>query len=67
MSEKEPDKRYVCQHCGVPMEEGEVSFKYLKFNFSASIPRCPKCGMICVPEELAKGKMKEVEMMLEDK
>ena len=66
MSE-EKKKQYICQNCGIPMEEKEVSFKYLKYNFSAPIPCCPKCGMVCVPEELARGKMKEVETTLEDK
>ena len=67
MKERGSDNKYICQLCGVPMEHEEVSFKYLKFNFSAPIPRCPVCGQICVPEELARGKMREVEMMLEDK
>ena len=64
---EETKKQYICQNCGIAMVDEKVSFKYLKYNFSAPIPRCPKCGMICVPEELARGQMKEVETTLEDK
>jgi hypothetical protein len=31
------------------------------------LPRCPRCGLVFIPEELALGKMAEVEKLLEDK
>jgi hypothetical protein len=35
--------------------------------FRLELPTCPSCGMVLVPEELATGKMLEVEKILEDK
>ncbi|WP_192895297.1 DVU_1557 family redox protein [Pelotomaculum sp. FP] len=40
---------------------------YLDNNFKTDLPRCPRCGLIYVPEELAGGKMLELEQTLEDK
>ena len=34
---------------------------------ASNISTCPSCGMVLVPEELATGKMLEVEKILEDK
>ncbi len=31
------------------------------------VPACPKCGKVYISEELAEGRMSEVEQMLEDK
>jgi hypothetical protein len=31
------------------------------------MPHCPNCNQVLVPEELALGKMAEVEKILEDK
>jgi hypothetical protein len=45
----------------------EASFKYLNRSFKHPVDRCPSCGQIFIPEELAKGKMKQVEEALEEK
>jgi uncharacterized C2H2 Zn-finger protein len=40
---------------------------YLGNSYPVQLMRCPKCGMVMVTEELAMGKMNEVEKALEDK
>jgi len=42
-------------------------FSYLGHSYYADILKCPGCGEVYIPEELAKGRMSEVETMLEDK
>ena len=56
-----------CSKCHVPLEEMEVTFCYLERQFRHKVPRCPKCGQVYIPEALAKGRMAEVEKLLEDK
>jgi Fe-S oxidoreductase len=57
----------ICAKCRTPLLEIETRFEYLKHEFSHAIPKCPVCGLVYVSEELAEGKMFEVETMLEDK
>ncbi len=56
-----------CEKCDVPMEPMDARFKYLKRDFQHKVLRCPKCGLVYIPKDLAKGRMKEVESALEDK
>ena len=56
-----------CGCCHVPLENGEVTLHYLGNDFPILMPRCPKCGQSLIPEELAVGKILEVEQALEDK
>jgi len=60
-------EKLECKKCGVPLEMKRVEFGYLKQNFFTEIPACTKCGQIYVPEELATGKMADVEKNLEEK
>ncbi|HWR30016.1 MAG TPA: hypothetical protein VN631_09285 [Negativicutes bacterium] len=57
----------ICQKCKVPLESGKVTVQYMESAFPVELPRCPKCGLVYVPETLATGKMMEVEKALEDK
>lgn len=59
--------KLVCDRCKVEMEETEVHFKYLSRNFKYKVPRCPRCGQVSLPENLVKGKMADVEAMIEEK
>jgi hypothetical protein len=59
--------KLICQKCRVPLEPRRVSFKYMGFDFYHEVPACPRCGQVLISEELAKGRMAEVEMNLEDK
>jgi NAD-dependent SIR2 family protein deacetylase len=57
----------ICQKCNVPLESGRVTVQYMENAFPVELPRCPKCGLVFVPETLAIGKMLDVEKALEDK
>lgn len=57
----------LCEKCGVPLELQSVKITYLKSTFPTRILRCPSCGLSFVSEELAMGKMVEVEELLEEK
>ena len=56
-----------CRRCGIDMEPAETYFEYLGHDFHTKAPRCPKCGQVYIPEDLAKGKIAEVERTMEDK
>ena len=59
--------RLLCGTCGVELEMMRTQFSYLGHVFHTNVPRCPKCGQVFITEELAKGRMAEVETSLEDK
>ncbi|TVM16337.1 DNA-binding protein [Oceanidesulfovibrio indonesiensis] len=58
---------WTCQQCGKPLMPGKAQLTYMGSVFDVELPKCAKCGMVIVPEELALGKMLEVEQVLEDK
>lgn len=60
-------KEIICNKCQVPLESIEVTFSYLGKQFRHDVDRCPKCGQVYIPEDLAKGRMAEVEKILEEK
>jgi uncharacterized protein (DUF2225 family) len=49
------------------MEKIRTKLAYLNHEFSHELLRCPVCGQVYIPEELANGRISEVETMLEDK
>ncbi|MCU0493926.1 MAG: hypothetical protein MUD01_20235 [Chloroflexaceae bacterium] len=57
----------LCGRCQVPLQVRRVNVAYLGNAFPVELLRCPQCGLTFVPEELALGKMAEVEQALEDK
>ena len=57
----------MCAKCKVPLEPGEVVLRYMGNDFPVQLPKCPICGQSLVPEELALGKILQVERALEDK
>jgi hypothetical protein len=61
------DTEWLCARCEIPLEIGKVNVGYLGSVFPVDLLRCSRCGQVFVPEELAAGKMAEVEKMLEDK
>ncbi|WP_027400409.1 DVU_1557 family redox protein [Anaerovorax odorimutans] len=63
----EEKQTLICDKCNVGMEDKEVQFKYLNRSFRHKVKRCPKCGQVYIPEDLAEGRMKEVEGILEEK
>lgn len=58
---------WLCSKCGTKLEKKLVIVKYLSGNFEVELMKCPKCNMVLISEELARGKMLEVEKSLEDK
>lgn len=58
---------WICAQCNIPLEVGNVTVSYLGSEFPVDLPKCPQCGFVFVSEELALGKMAEVEQTLEDK
>lgn len=58
---------WSCAACGEPLVPGKVDIAYMGSSFPVELPVCPKCGLVLIPEELALGKMNEVEKALEDK
>lgn len=63
----EEKQKVICDKCKVEMVELDVDFSYLNRSFRHKVPRCPICGQVFIPEELASGRMSEVERMLEEK
>ena len=59
--------KWLCADCGIPLQPGKVTVSYLNNAYPVELLRCPHCGLTWVPEELALGKMAEVEKILEDK
>ncbi len=58
---------WECAACGVPLATGKVMVAYLGSAYPVELLKCPSCGLVFIPEELALGKMLEVEKSLEDK
>ncbi len=57
----------ICDKCKVELVELEVEFSYLNRSFRHKVPRCPECGQVYISEELAGGRMSDVEKNLEEK
>ena len=70
MSEKDAlsaGTEWLCAKCELPLEIGKVDVGYLGSTFPVDLLRCSRCGQVFIPEQLAAGKMAEVEKLLEDK
>lgn len=63
----EADGEWLCAKCACPLEQKMHTVTYLGSAFDVTLPTCPQCGAVLVPESLALGKMAEVESLLEDK
>jgi hypothetical protein len=58
---------WECGRCRIPLEPGKVTVSYLGNAFPVDLLHCPRCGLVLITEDLALGKMAEVEKSLEDK
>lgn len=65
--ERSDGRQIICGRCQVPLAAARTKLTYQGVNFEAELPRCPRCGQVFVPEELALGKMHQLEISLEDK
>jgi len=68
MSEpKPPASQLSCAKCKQDLVPGKVTVSYLGNSFPVDLLKCPSCGLVFVPEDLATGRMLQVEQALEDK
>ncbi|MFA9466115.1 MAG: DVU_1557 family redox protein [Velocimicrobium sp.] len=65
----ETDKNtpWICAKCRKELVTKKVKVRYLEGNFEVELLKCPECNNVFISEELALGKMLEVEKGLEDK
>jgi Zn-finger nucleic acid-binding protein len=63
----EADIPWICDKCNEKLKLRKTRIAYLGAEFQVELLKCPKCGMVFIDEELAKGKILEVEKSLEDK
>lgn len=61
------DMDWVCEQCSLKLVPGMVTLFYLGNEFKVELPVCPQCSAVMISEELAMGRMLEVEQLLEDK
>lgn len=61
------DLEWMCRKCNRPLEVVTVTVEYMENQFTTELPACPDCGFVLISEELALGKLAEVEQLLEDK
>jgi hypothetical protein len=61
------DDCWICYRCHKKLELKQVSVLYLGGRFEVELMQCPQCKMVIINENLALGKMLEVEKGLEDK
>ncbi len=59
--------QWMCGRCGCALETKKVNVSYMGSSFPVDLPVCPQCGQVYISEELATGKMADVEQLLEDK
>lgn len=65
--ENEKNTPWICGKCRIKLELHKSKVRYLDGNFEVELMKCPKCNKVFISEELALGKMLEVEKGLEDK
>lgn len=56
-----------CCRCDKELVPKKIVFAYLGHTVAHEVPTCPKCGKVFISQELAEGRMSEVEQQLEDK
>lgn len=61
------EHKLICALCNRELQAIKTHFNYLGHSFQVEMPCCPECGQIYIPEELALGRIAQVESELEDK
>ena len=67
LSDQQFSGDWVCAKCSVPLEVSKITVSYLGSSYPVELLCCPKCGLTLVTEDLALGRMADVEKTLEDK
>lgn len=65
--ENEKNIPWICDKCKEKLVLKKVKVSYLAGNFEVELMKCPRCNSVFIGEDLALGKMLEVEKGLEDK
>ncbi|UWG96486.1 DNA-binding protein [Dehalobacter sp. DCM] len=65
--ENEQNMPWICDKCKEKLVLRKVKATYLGGNFDIELMKCPQCNNVFIGEDLALGKMLEVEKALEDK
>lgn len=65
--ENEKKTSWICDKCHKELVSEKVKVRYLDGNFEVELLKCPECNLVFISEDLALGKMLEVEKGLEDK
>lgn len=61
------EQTWKCGICRETLTPKKTTFTYMGRTVSHDVLRCPKCGRVFITQDLAEGKMAEVEEQLEDK
>ena len=61
------ESKLICLKCNCALEYEITNMHYMGHKLSEKFLRCPKCKQVYIPEDIALGKMAEVEASLEDK
>jgi hypothetical protein len=61
------ERVWKCGKCNETLVMKKTVFSYLGHTVAHDVKVCPKCGKIFIPQDLAEGKMAELEEKLEDK
>jgi RNase P subunit RPR2 len=61
------EKKIICRKCNLALEPKEITFRYMGFHFNHTLPACPACGQVYLSEDVVNGKVKEIELLLEEK
>jgi len=65
-ADREP-RVWKCCKCGKELVLKKAVLRYLGHTVAHEVPTCPVCGRVYIPQDLAEGRMSEVEQQLEDK
>lgn len=58
---------WKCAKCNEELVLKKAVLEYLGHSVAHEVPTCPRCGRVYISQELAEGRMSEVEQQLEDK
>ncbi len=56
-----------CHKCNIELEEKPIALTYLGHDFNVKLPCCPNCGQVFISEELAAGRVAQLEADFEEK
>lgn len=59
--------KLCCAKCQKRLVPRPVTLSYMDSAFPVELPACPVCGLVFIPESLARGRILHVEKALEDK